>query len=238
MVGVSNFIIERGAIRYPILESGSDIFWLNFDPENYRPIIATQMCIPIPNELSKSTKKRAAEYLAGRHCARSAMHQLGHDAIPTIGENRQPIWPEGFWGSISHDNDIAISAVSCKYSIGIDIETIVEPNIVIESLDLIFTSSEKRRFNNYLGSEIFTLIFSFKESFYKAVYPYVKRFFDFNVIDVLEINWAQGKLVYKVNEFLTDGLDIGKTGEAYFFMPFENKILTLVSLDIDNVFSF
>lgn len=231
MIDASDFIIERGTISCPILGSGSDIFWLNFDHKNYRSIVATQMGIPIPNELSKSTKKRVAEYLAGRHCARSAMYQLGYDAIPAIGENRQPIWPEGFWGSISHDNDVAISAVSNKSSIGIDIETVVEPNIVIESLDLIFTSSEKRRFKKYLGSEVFTLIFSFKESFYKAAYPYVKSFFDFDVVDVVEIKWEQGKIVYKVNEFLTDGLDVGKTGEAYFLMPFKNKILTFVNLN-------
>src|SRR5690606_10927778 len=47
--------------------------------------------------------KRQCEYLAGRLCARHALHRLtGQADVPAVGEDRAPHWPAGVVGSITH----------------------------------------------------------------------------------------------------------------------------------------
>ena len=47
-----------------------------------------------PDSIQRSVAKRQAEFLAGRICARAALHRLdGIACIPPIGEDRAPVWP-------------------------------------------------------------------------------------------------------------------------------------------------
>lgn len=225
-----NFIKDEGIFDSPV-EDNDDIHWATFDLKSFESNTAAVMGIEIPIVLSKSPLRRIAEYVAGRYCAKQALNGLGVEGVPDFGIERQPIWPNKIWGSISHIDGLAIAAASRHSSIGLDIENIVESQVLIDTLDLIITPSEKNRFNEILTRELFTVIFSFKESFYKAAYPFVKRFFDFSMVDVLEIDWPNGKLVYRINEDLCKSLSTGTQGSAYFLTPFPNKILTIVSLD-------
>lgn len=135
------------------------------------------------------SQKRLADFSTGRYCAIKALEQLGiQDAVIPIGEDREPIWPEGIVGSISHCDSLtgAIVAKSSDHSsLGLDIEEIgrVTPDL----WDLVFTENEK----NYLSelSEEDTLIqstaiFSIKEAFYKFQNPLTKTFLDFLDVEV------------------------------------------------------
>ena len=51
----------------------------------------------------RGVAKRQAEYLAGRLCAREALHQLcGQALVPGRDEDGVPLWPAGTVGSITH----------------------------------------------------------------------------------------------------------------------------------------
>lgn len=72
--------------------------------------------------------KRLREFSTGRFCAHKALTTLNPDyhaiEIP-IGENREPLWPDGSIGSITHDRKLALAVVSHDpqcLSLGIDLQ--------------------------------------------------------------------------------------------------------------------
>lgn len=128
--------------------------------------------------------QRLTDFSAGRYCATKALEQIGiENAIIPIGEDREPIWPEGIVGSISHCDSLtgAIVAKSSDHiSLGIDIEEIgrVTPDL----WDLVFTENEKNYLSGLSEKEVLiksTAIFSAKEAFYKFQYPITQTFLDF-----------------------------------------------------------
>ena len=135
------------------------------------------------------SQKRLSDFSTGRYCALKALEQLGiQDAIIPIGEDREPIWPEGIVGSISHCDSLtgAVVAKSSDHiSLGLDIEEIgrVTPHL----WDLVFTENEKKYLSGLSDKEILvqsTVIFSIKEAFYKFQHPLTKTFLDFLDVEV------------------------------------------------------
>lgn len=224
------FVSHSGTLNSPAEDEGSAFHWVNFEPTNFSPTTPDELNIAIPETLLRSPTHRLAEYAAGRLCAKNALKELGYNGVPGFGSKREPLWPSSFWGSITHTGNIALAMASKKGSVGIDIETIVTPTLIQDVIGSILTESERARFGDNLSCELFTLIFSFKESFYKAAYPYVNRFIDFKAVDLIEVDWNNGKLMYRLNEHLCGGLEQGKVGMASFNTPFPNKVLTYVLL--------
>ena len=70
---------------------------------------------------------RQREYIAGRVLARELLGRLGVDAQTIAsGPKREPLWPTGIVGSISHNERfcaVVIAQHSVVTSVGIDIET-------------------------------------------------------------------------------------------------------------------
>ena len=62
----------------------------------------------------------------------------------------------------------------------------------------------------------FTLIFSAKESLFKALYPHVGDYFDFSAAEVVEINGNVGHFTIKLAQQLTSALKEGMTFKGYF----------------------
>lgn len=132
--------------------------------------------------------KRTEDFSTGRYCARRALKKLH---IPPqeilMGPNKEPLWPKGIVGSISHSDNLtgAIVALNTNYkSIGLDIEKI--GNVEKDLLDLLFTKIEinflnlrKTEFDLYS-----TVLFSMKEAFYKLQYPITKTFLDFKDVEI------------------------------------------------------
>lgn len=134
--------------------------------------------------------KRMADFSTGRYCAMKAIEQLGiQDAIIPIGDEREPIWPEGIVGSISHC-DILTGAIVAKssdhISLGLDIEEIgrVTPDL----WDLVFSENEKAYLAGLSGNKRnleSTKLFSIKEAFYKFQFPITKIFLDFLEVEII-----------------------------------------------------
>jgi 4'-phosphopantetheinyl transferase EntD len=145
-----------------------------------------KLCLPQRHNFSP---KRLSDFSTGRYCATKALEQLGiHDAIIPIGKDREPIWPDGIVGSISHCDSLTGAIVAKKsdhISLGLDIEEIgrVTPDL----WDLVFTEKEKAFLTGISEKEKriqSTAIFSIKEAFYKFQFPLTKFFLDFLDVEV------------------------------------------------------
>jgi 4'-phosphopantetheinyl transferase EntD len=76
--------------------------------------------------IARAGEKRRRDFVLGRSCARKALDRLGLavDAI-AMGPRGEPLWPEGFVGSITHTQGYAAAAAaprSAFAAIGIDAE--------------------------------------------------------------------------------------------------------------------
>jgi 4'-phosphopantetheinyl transferase EntD len=73
----------------------------------------------LPDEealVAKAVERRRSEFAAGRRSARCALATLGCPVRPLmIGALRQPLWPAGFGGSITHDGRYA-AAIAWRVS--------------------------------------------------------------------------------------------------------------------------
>jgi 4'-phosphopantetheinyl transferase EntD len=163
--------------------------------------------------------KRLTDFSTGRYCAMKALEQLGiKDAIIPIGIDREPIWPDGIVGSISHCDSLAGAIVAKKsehISLGLDIEEI--GRVTSDLWDLVFTEKEKSYLISFTGRKLeeqSTLIFSVKEAFYKFQHPLTKTFLDF--LDVEVSLPSMDKVVVISDEISLDSM-IRKNKIKYFF---------------------
>ncbi len=128
---------------------------------------------------------RREAFRLGRAAAHTALQELGRDDGPILsGEDRQPIWPAGVVGSISHTETVGVALVAPTANclgVGIDIE---ERRFAPELADQVPVSEERAWLDSLAAAERHrqTLaLFSAKESIFKAFYPRVGRFFGFEV---------------------------------------------------------
>ncbi len=132
-------------------------------------------------ELNVMAPKRQSAFSSGRWCARAAQELLGLPPQPVLREKRVPKWPQGIHGAITHSKEIAAAAVSLKAHIGVDIEQL---DRLHEGLHrTVFTKPEMRALQT-LGEEGATIMFSAKESGYKAVYPIGQSFIGFQEAEI------------------------------------------------------
>ncbi|WOI97351.1 enterobactin synthase subunit EntD [Citrobacter koseri] len=125
--------------------------------------------LPHHAQLLPAGRKRQAEHLAGRLAAFHALTEYGHKTVPAIGDKRQPLWPEGLFGSISHSAATALAVVSLT-PVGVDIEAIFTPQTAAELTSSIVDNDEQRvlQRSSLPFPLALTLAFSAKESVYKA----------------------------------------------------------------------
>jgi 4'-phosphopantetheinyl transferase EntD len=145
----------------------------------------------LPEELSalgeRAVDIRRRDFSLGRHCAREALAILGADVGPIlIGPSREPLWPKAVCGSITHCQGYWAAAVAWKSnvrSIGIDAEPLRRlPRNVVK---LIATEAEIRRNEQATdGLPWDAILFSAKESVYKAWFPIVGKWLGFEQVEI------------------------------------------------------
>ncbi|TSE12168.1 4'-phosphopantetheinyl transferase superfamily protein [Mesorhizobium intechi] len=152
-----------------------------------RPICAGDEEALLPSEaVSYSNSVNAVRRQSGaaRIVARSLLQEMGH---PCGAINRSvggaPTWPKGIVGSLAHDRETAVAAVSStsRYlALGIDIEP-AEP-LPEDLIDIVTTDGERSR----LGmSRLYArCLFVLKEAVYKASFPLNGLFLDFCDVEI------------------------------------------------------
>jgi enterobactin synthetase component D len=163
----------------------------------------------LPPPLRSASAKRKTEYLAGRHCAFAALRAAACDAPapPAMGADRLPQWPSGWLGSITHSSGEAIAAVSrvdATRLLGIDVETLIEPASVDGIAALVAQEGELALLLDQISgctpSQALTILFSAKESLYKALYPDTQRFMDFSAARVQAFTPGSRRLTLSLTE--------------------------------------
>lgn len=160
-----------------------------------------------PNYLDQASQKRINEFFAGRMLAQAILKQYFNETHSiTSLQYKLPIWSDGIIGSISHSNDLVVVAISShsKY-LGIDLEYIVATSFAEESMQLILTQFEQElwqtgKIEHLSFCEYLTLIFSLKESLYKAVFPVAQSYIDFLEATVVEIDIKRQMVRLKFNQ--------------------------------------
>lgn len=132
--------------------------------------------------VARAVPKRVAEVTTVRACAREALAALGLPPAPILsGPSREPLWPAGVVGSLTHCAGYRAAAVARDAdlaAVGIDAEPHDElPDGVLERVSL----PEERAHLEALpaGTHWDRLLFSAKESVYKAWFPLAGRWLGF-----------------------------------------------------------
>jgi 4'-phosphopantetheinyl transferase EntD len=136
--------------------------------------------------ITKAVPKRQREFATARACARAALTRLGESpvSIPR-GMRGEPQWQKGITGSITHCDGYraaAVARLSDTASLGVDAElNEILPDGV---LDLIALAEERDQLAvlavTHPGICWDRLLFSAKESVYKAWFPLTQRWLDFS----------------------------------------------------------
>ncbi|MFC8998032.1 4'-phosphopantetheinyl transferase [Streptomyces rochei] len=140
--------------------------------------------------VARAVAKRRREFTVVRSCARRAMEKLGVPAQPVLnGERGAPIWPEGLTGSMTHCDGYCAAALvraTDLASLGIDAEPDGPlPDGVLPSVSLPAEAERLRRLGReHPGVHWERLLFSAKESVYKAWFPLTGRWLDFTEADI------------------------------------------------------
>jgi 4'-phosphopantetheinyl transferase EntD len=160
--------------------------------------------------VERAVDGRRRQYATVRRCARAGLAGLGHPPTPILpGRGGAPAWPAGVRGSMTHCSQYAAAAVAPServVTIGID----AEPDAPLPAgvLELVATPEECLRLPTPRTSQPCwdRLLFSAKESVYKAWFPVVREWLDplETVVAIAEDGWFTAAL-------LRDGLADGSS---------------------------
>lgn len=201
--------------------------WLSIQP-NLKPLVARAPSLPetaialadIANYENHLIGEEVAEHAAmgamrklsfssGRRCVRAAQHALALAPFPVCRAAREPIWPGGCVGSISHSSDIAVAVVSkTTAGIGVDLES--ASRVTEKIWPSVFTQSEQTWLNQ-APSFCADIMFSAKEAGYKAIFPHGRKFIGFHEAEIdLDLSRQQFRITYlgghEPNKLLDSGV--------------------------------
>jgi 4'-phosphopantetheinyl transferase EntD len=135
--------------------------------------------------------KRRREFSTARRCAHEALAKLGVPGAPLLsGKNREPLWPDGIAGSITHCQGYRAAVVAHQQdlaSVGID----AEPHAPLPDgvLGVIALPQEAVRLAELAAADQGRcwdrLLFCAKESVYKAWFPLARRWLGFHEADIV-----------------------------------------------------
>ena len=156
----------------------------------------------------RATASRRRHLVLGRIAAQRALEELGAPAEPVLrGAHREPLWPGGVVGSITHTCGQAVAAVAFSEDcggIGLDMEhrsgffdELVDQVVYGQELEWIRGQRDADRPSRVLE------VFSAKESIYKAFFPRVRRYFGFEAARLTPLEEPprfEGRLVEPLDE--------------------------------------
>jgi enterobactin synthetase component D len=216
---------------------GHAVCMMQFDASLFTAATPALHGLVLPPSIRASVPKRQAEFAAGRLCAQAALQAYGHeDAEIGIGMRREPLWPEGMAGSISHSTSFAAAVVvparTPACGIGIDIESRLagEAREAVErssfsAAELALLRAAGGRFDALL-----TAAFSAKESFFKAAYGQVQAYFDFDAVEVAELCARTGTLKLRGTRALAPQLREGQCYRVHVEWIVADTVFTAVVL--------
>lgn len=185
-----------------------------------------------------AVRKRQAEYLAARLCAREALRlQTGHAGLPTAQEqSRAPLWPAHSCGSLSHSHGLSAAIVGDSQhwqNFGLDIEKPLSIERAQRLYSTILTPTEQQYYQHLDAQSAawyVTYVFSFKESLFKALNPLTGVYFTFQDAQVLDFKRAPaGSVRLQLCKQLNSAWPAGCELDGQ-FARLHGSVITLVSV--------
>lgn len=173
--------------------------------------------------------KRILDFSTGRYCAREALAALDISRTEIlIGTHREPLWPNGISGSISHAEGLAgaiVGRLDKITSVGLDIE--IKGRVSEEMWYLLFTDNEQKFLHDLppdLRDYYSTAFFSLKESFYKFQFPLTKTFLNFTDV---ELTFFEGRYKIVLLKEVTPQLNLIPPDPVFNCLTFKQHIITV-----------
>jgi 4'-phosphopantetheinyl transferase EntD len=185
--------------------------------------------------IARAVPKRRTEFATGRHCARTALGALAIAPAPILpGQGGAPQWPPGIVGSITHCDGYRAAAVaraSEVITIGLDAEP--AQWLPAEVLQLVALPDERDRLGDLAraapGVCWDRLLFSAKESVYKAWFPLARRWLGFADADIT-INAADGTFEARLLVPAPESSGVPAAGFTGRWIIAEGMILTAITV--------
>jgi enterobactin synthetase component D len=222
----------------PIRLSHSEVlaFQCYFNVDTFTIEQALALPIHFPDSLHRTVKKRQAEYFAGRSCARHALLILNaEDTQVLTGDKRQPLWPknkkgEKLVGSITHAGNIALCIAAEQHKIshlGIDIEYHMPEKLAKKIENTVISAVEKKRLASVdlAFPEALTLVFSAKETIFKALFDDVGEHFGFEAAELLSVDVNSLVAKFALTTTISSAWPKGRELDIY-FQRFSDHLLT------------
>lgn len=227
----SGFIQDVRALAIPAASAVSTI-GCRYRLAAYRDAHFIALGVHCPNEVKRAVAKRKAEYLAGRHLGALLLLQQGVAASIPTGMHRQPVWPDGWVGSISHTDTRAVSCLAPIDRIallGIDLERWFDDSTASQVAANLINAREARLLHSFgAWNRALTLVFSAKEALFKAVYPAVGRYFDFDGAELVAVDGRRRLLTFRIAQALSPQVPAGRELHAH-YSTLADEVLTLVA---------
>ena len=146
---------------------------------------------PLPALLTEETLLLSAAtvparweaFARGRAAAHAALQSLELDAGPILsGPNREPLWPAGATGSITHVAGVGVALVAPRTAtdgVGVDLEQLRNVPELREQVPTPEEATWIERLERSERQAALTALFSAKESVFKAFFPRIGSFFGF-----------------------------------------------------------
>ena len=232
------FLLQRDHLPLP----GSPDLLLHricFDAAAFTPACFEAQGMALPASLQGAAPKRLGEFLAGRLAAREALCPFGlAGSTVAIGRAREPLWPEGMEGSISHSQLAGQGVALCgvrpaQGGMGLDLEAWLGDEQGRQLWPGIVDEDECGRLEAGAGAvgldraQGLTLVFSAKESLFKALHPRVGRYFDF--LDARWLGMTAQSLTLELKVPLTPTLPTGWRCTLH-WQPLPGGVLTTLLL--------
>jgi 4'-phosphopantetheinyl transferase EntD len=179
-----------------------------------------------------AVESRTKEFTTARSCARRALSKLGLPETPILrGPNREPLWPPGVVGSITHCEGFRAAAVAKQsdlLTVGIDAEIHEElpaevlPHVCLKREITWLVDAPKGIFWD-------RVLYSAKESVFKAWFPLTQRWLGFEDV---AITFRPADGIFHARLFANSPAIDGQNHTEFFgrFMVRKGLVLTATSI--------
>ena len=172
---------------HPSLPSGSVAAFADMVSQD----IVTHWFDKLPHQVQGAILKRQLEFTTGRLLIENLGDRLGiQTGFPLPRDSHGvPEWPSGLTGCLSHTSKsaFAIVAPAAIQNCGCDIELILSDELLRDVEPEVLTDLERLKLSDSEGHSrnlAVTLIFSAKESIYKAVFPTLRLFLEYSAFEL------------------------------------------------------
>lgn len=212
-----------------------EIWAVKYDEQHFSLSLYEYFKIPFPIQLQGSVVSRLSSYLSGRIAVRYALENLGEPTTHiSIGRNGEPAWPADITGSITHSESLAIAICTNKSKgilVGIDTEQLTTSNKLENLKNIISNPSEVNKIIEVLGwpsvGEAKLLIFSAKESLFKALHKYIQKYLDFDSLKLIDLDKESQIMKFIITKKLSESFK--KNDKIYVkYLIDKNNLVTLV----------